>query len=34
MYNQIEADVSGIVTARLIENASPVEFGQPLFIIE
>ncbi len=34
MYNQIEADVSGVVTARLIENASPVEFGQPLFIIE
>lgn len=34
MYNQIEADVSGIVTARLVENASPVEFGQPLFIIE
>ena len=34
MYNQIEADKSGVVTARLIENASPVEFGQPLFIIE
>jgi acetyl-CoA carboxylase biotin carboxyl carrier protein len=34
MYNQIEADISGTVTARLIDNASPVEFGQPLFIIE
>lgn len=34
MYNQIEADVSGKITARLVENASPVEFGQPLFIIE
>lgn len=34
MYNQIEADKSGVVTARLVENASPVEFGQPLFIIE
>ena len=34
MYNQIEADKSGVITARLIENASPVEFGQPLFIIE
>jgi len=34
MYNQIEADKSGTVTACLVENASPVEFGQPLFIIE
>lgn len=34
MYNQIEADKSGTITARLVENASPVEFGQPLFIIE
>lgn len=34
MYNQIEADISGTITARLVENASPVEFGQPLFIIE
>lgn len=34
MYNQIEADKEGTITARLIENASPVEFGQPLFMIE
>lgn len=34
MFNQIEADKSGVITARLVENASPVEFGQPLFIIE
>lgn len=34
MFNQIEADRAGKVTARLIENASPVEFDQPLFIIE
>ncbi len=34
MFNQIEADRSGKVTARLVENASPVEFDQPLFIIE
>ncbi len=34
MYNQIEADKSGTITACLVENASPVEFGQPLFIIE
>lgn len=34
MLNQIEADISGKVTAILIENGQPVEFGQPLFIIE
>lgn len=34
MFNQIEADKAGIVTARLVENAQPVEYGQPLFIIE
>lgn len=34
MYNQIECDKDGTVTARLIENGSPVEFDQPLFIIE
>jgi acetyl-CoA carboxylase biotin carboxyl carrier protein len=34
MFNQIEADKAGTVTARLLENGDPVEFGQPLFIIE
>lgn len=34
MLNQIEADHTGKVTAILIENGQPVEFGQPLFIIE
>ena len=34
MYNQIEADKAGIISARLIENSQPVEFDQPLFIIE
>jgi acetyl-CoA carboxylase biotin carboxyl carrier protein len=34
MLNQIEADVSGKITAILIENGQPVEFGQPLFVIE
>lgn len=34
MYNQIEADKSGTITARLVENGAPVEFEQPLFIIE
>ncbi len=34
MMNQIEADKSGVVKAVLVENADPVEFGQPLFVIE
>lgn len=34
MMNQIEADVSGTVVSILIENGEPVEFDQPLFIIE
>lgn len=34
MFNQIEADKAGVVSAILAENGQPVEFGQPLFIIE
>jgi acetyl-CoA carboxylase biotin carboxyl carrier protein len=34
ILNQIEADKSGIVIAILVENAQPVEFGQPLIVIE
>ena len=34
MLNQIEADKAGVVEAVLVENAEPVEYGQPLFVIE
>jgi acetyl-CoA carboxylase biotin carboxyl carrier protein len=34
LMNEIEADKSGIVKAILVENGNPVEYGQPLFIIE
>ena len=34
MLNQIEADKAGTVSAILVENAEPVEYGQPLFVIE
>ena len=34
MFNKIEADKNGIISARLVENEQPVEFDQPLFIIE
>jgi len=33
MLNQIEADKSGTVSAMLVENGQPVEFGQALFVI-
>jgi acetyl-CoA carboxylase biotin carboxyl carrier protein len=34
MMNQIESDKEGRITAMLAKNGEPVEFGQPLFIIE
>ena len=34
MMNQIESEFAGRVVSILVENGSPVEFGQPLFIIE
>ncbi|GAA0414617.1 acetyl-CoA carboxylase biotin carboxyl carrier protein [Massilia aurea] len=33
LLNEIDADVSGVVTKILVENGQPVEFGQPLFVI-
>ena len=34
MMNQIESDKAGVVKAILIDEAQPVEFDEPLFIIE
>lgn len=34
MMNQIEADASGVIKKILVDNEAPVEFDQPLFIIE
>ena len=34
MFNKIEADKAGTVSACLVENAQPVEYDQPLFVIE
>lgn len=34
MFNQIEADRSGTVKAILVDNGNPVEFDEPLVIIE
>lgn len=34
IMNEIDADKSGTITKILCENGQPVEFGQPLFVIE
>ena len=34
MFNEIEADRAGTVTAILVANGEPVEYDEPLFIIE
>ena len=34
LFNEIESDVSGKIVKILVEDASPVEFDQPLFLIE
>ena len=34
LMNEIEAEKSGVVKAILVENGHPVEYGEPLFIIE
>ena len=33
LLNEIEAETSGTIKEICVENAQPVEFGQPLFII-
>ena len=34
MMNQIESEKAGKVKAIMVNNGEPVEFGQPLFIIQ
>ena len=34
LMNEIESDASGIIRKILVEDAEPVEFGQPLFLVE
>lgn len=34
LFNEIESEVSGKIVKVLVENASPVEYDQPLFLIE
>jgi acetyl-CoA carboxylase biotin carboxyl carrier protein len=34
LFNEIESEVSGKIVKILVDNASPVEFDQPLFLVE
>ncbi|MEK7750734.1 MAG: acetyl-CoA carboxylase biotin carboxyl carrier protein, partial [Acidobacteriota bacterium] len=33
LMNEIEAEVSGVIVAKLVANAGPVEYGQALFAV-
>lgn len=34
LFNEIESEVSGKIVKTLVDDASPVEFDQPLFLVE
>jgi acetyl-CoA carboxylase biotin carboxyl carrier protein len=34
LFNEIEAEISGRIVKVLVDNASPIEFDQPLFVVE
>ncbi|MCU0446014.1 MAG: acetyl-CoA carboxylase biotin carboxyl carrier protein [Microscillaceae bacterium] len=34
LFNEIESEISGKIVKILVENASPVEYDQPLFLVE
>jgi acetyl-CoA carboxylase biotin carboxyl carrier protein len=34
LFNEIESEVSGKIVKILVDDATPVEFGQPLFLVE
>ena len=34
LMNEIESDKDGVVKAILVENGQPVEYGEPLFVVE
>ena len=34
LFNEIESEISGKIVKVLVENASPVEYDQPLFLVE
>jgi acetyl-CoA carboxylase biotin carboxyl carrier protein len=34
LFNEIESEVSGKIVKVLVENATPVEYDQPLFLVD
>jgi acetyl-CoA carboxylase biotin carboxyl carrier protein len=34
LFNEIEAEVSGKIVKALVEDGTPVEFGQPIFLVD
>ena len=34
LFNEIESEVSGKIVKILVDDSSPVEFDQPLFLVE
>lgn len=34
LMNEIESDVDGVIAKILVENGNPVEYGQPIFLVE
>jgi acetyl-CoA carboxylase biotin carboxyl carrier protein len=34
LFNEIESEISGKIVKILVDNASPVEYDQPLFLVE
>ena len=34
LMNEIESDTTGTIKAILVDNGQPVEYGQPLFLID
>jgi acetyl-CoA carboxylase biotin carboxyl carrier protein len=34
LFNEIESEISGTIVKILVDNATPVEYDQPLFLVE
>jgi acetyl-CoA carboxylase biotin carboxyl carrier protein len=34
LHNEIECEFTGVIKQILVDNGQPVEYGQPLFVIE
>jgi acetyl-CoA carboxylase biotin carboxyl carrier protein len=34
LFNEIESEISGKIVKVLVDNATPVEYDQPLFLVE